>query len=220
MNSKLFKKLNEQIELIRFRNTEITESDKNAAEEKIIFGNGLKQIQENLEMADIFFSLNKDDDDLLFEQLFDILIDENHVLNENKERRIEQLRNLLLSKPDEYIKEKSRVEASVINTFSTFGMFAGAAVGGVGVSLRVDMTENDKKRYRFYKELIDNDSECRKYIHDVNVAAKQNPPDKKAAKIAYKNFKKRFSFLKVDKQYSKFKKEEKLKKKALKQKQN
>ena len=52
MNSKLFKKLNEQIELNQIKNVEITESDKKIAEEKIIFGDSLKQIQENVEMAD------------------------------------------------------------------------------------------------------------------------------------------------------------------------
>lgn len=52
MNSKLFKKLNEQVELNQIKNVEITESDKKIAEEKIVFGDSLKQIQENVEMAD------------------------------------------------------------------------------------------------------------------------------------------------------------------------
>ena len=52
MNSKLFKKLNEQVELNQIKNVEITESDKKIAEEKIVFGDTLKQIQENVEMAD------------------------------------------------------------------------------------------------------------------------------------------------------------------------
>ena len=52
MNSKLFKKLNEQVELNQIKNIEITESDKKIAEEKIVFGDSLKQIQENVEMAD------------------------------------------------------------------------------------------------------------------------------------------------------------------------
>lgn len=52
MNSKLFKKLNEQVELNQIKNIEITESDKKTAEEKIVFGDSLKQIQENVEMAD------------------------------------------------------------------------------------------------------------------------------------------------------------------------
>lgn len=55
MNSKLFKKLNEQIELNQIKNVEITESDKKIAEEKIIFGDTLKQIQENVEMVDTNF---------------------------------------------------------------------------------------------------------------------------------------------------------------------
>ena len=56
MNSKLFKKLNEQIELNQIKNVEITESDKKIAEEKIVFGDCLKQIQENIEMADSYLS--------------------------------------------------------------------------------------------------------------------------------------------------------------------
>ena len=52
MNSKLFKKLNEQVELNQIKNVEITESDKKIAEEKVVFGDSLKQIQENVEMAD------------------------------------------------------------------------------------------------------------------------------------------------------------------------
>ena len=52
MNSKLFKKLNEQVKLNQIKNIEITESDEKIAEEKIVFGDSLKQIQENVEMAD------------------------------------------------------------------------------------------------------------------------------------------------------------------------
>lgn len=52
LNKKLFKKLNEQMEINRVLNEEISDAEREAVEQKVIFENANKELMENLDKAE------------------------------------------------------------------------------------------------------------------------------------------------------------------------
>ena len=52
MNSKLFKKLNEQIEINSIKRVELTEEEKKEIERKVIFENSVMETEELLKVGD------------------------------------------------------------------------------------------------------------------------------------------------------------------------
>ena len=60
MNAKLFKKLNEQIEINNLKNIELTEAEKKAVETKVVFENFTQETENLLRVEDDSLSLDEE----------------------------------------------------------------------------------------------------------------------------------------------------------------
>ena len=70
MNQKLFKKLNEQVEINTIKRVELTESEKKAVETKVIFENFVKETDELLRVEDGSLSLKEDSESFFRKPFF------------------------------------------------------------------------------------------------------------------------------------------------------
>ena len=70
MNQKLFKKLNEQVEINTIKRVELTEAEKKAVETKVIFEDFVKEADELLRVEDGSLSLKEDSESFFRKPFF------------------------------------------------------------------------------------------------------------------------------------------------------
>ena len=124
------------------------------------------------------------------------------VLTESAESRMNRIRKALMMKPYKYLRGLSHNYAAeiVLDTIGILSLiFCGVGVFGSNII--------DKNKLKFIQDIVNRDPATCHWAHEIEKAANQTPPDKVAAKAAFKQFKLAVDALNLEQQWKEHKKE-------------